>query len=298
MNGAGAPLQYAYYPGCASQEITKEANETTREVADLLGIKLHDMPAANCCGAGLLTDYDYDLSVTLNARIFAQAEKMGMDIMTICSTCLMVMNTVNRDLIRDPKLLEKTNGVLRKVDLTYSGNTKVKLLSWVLVEDYGLDNLKKKIVKPLRGLKVAPFYGCHSLRPSDALGFDDPEQPTSLDDIIKTLGGDVVEYKGKTKCCGFQVDLVSEDTALEMTGKRLLDAKEEGGVCVVTPCPFCHINLDSYQKLAEKKIDSQLSLPIFHLAQLVGLALGMNADTLKLSRHLVSAERLLNELGA
>ena len=291
-------MQYAYYPGCASQEITKEANETTREVAEILGIELHDMPAANCCGAGLLTDYDYDLSVTLNARIFAQAEKMGMDIMTICSTCLMVMNTVNRDLIRDPKLLEKTNGVLRKVDLTYSGNTKVKLLSWVLVEDYGLDNLKKKIVKPLHGLKVAPFYGCHSLRPSDALGFDDPEQPTSLDDIIKTLGGDVVEYKGKTKCCGFQVDLVSEDTALEMTGKRLLDAKDEGGVCVVTPCPFCHINLDSYQKLAEKKIDSQLSLPIFHLAQLVGLALGMNADTLKLSRHLVSAERLLNELGA
>ncbi len=291
-------MQYAYYPGCASQEMTKEANETTREVADLLGIELHDMPAANCCGAGLLTDYDYDLSITLNARIFAQAEKMGMDIMTICSTCLMVMNTVNRDLKRDPKLLEMTNRVLRQVDLVYSGKTKIKLLSWVLLEDYGLDRLKEKVVKPLDGLKVASFYGCHSLRPSDALGFDDPEQPTSLDDIVKAIGGDVVEYKGKTKCCGFQVDLVSEDTALEMTGKRLLDAKGEGGVCVVTPCPFCHINLDSYQKMAEKKIGSQLSLPIFHLAQLVGLALGMNADELKLSRHLVSAEELLNDLGA
>ncbi|MFQ5328689.1 MAG: CoB--CoM heterodisulfide reductase iron-sulfur subunit B family protein [Thermodesulfobacteriota bacterium] len=297
VTGSGSPLQYAYYPGCASQEMTKEANETTREVAELLGIGLHDMPAANCCGAGLLTDYDYDLSVTMNARIFAQAEKMGMDIMTICSTCLMVMNTVNRDLKSNPKLLEKTNGVLQKVGLTYSGKTNIKLLSWVLIEDYGLDNLAKKIVKPLHGLRVAPFYGCHSLRPSDALGFDDPEQPTSLDDIIMTLGGDVVEYRGKTKCCGFQVDLVSEDTALEMTGRRLLDAKNEGGVCLVTPCPFCHINLDSYQKLAEKKIDAQLSLPIFHLAQLVGLALGMSAERLKLSRHLVSAEALLNELG-
>jgi len=278
--------------------MTREANETTRDVAELLGIELHDMPAANCCGAGLLTDYDYDLSITMNARIFAQAEKMGMDIMTICSTCLMVMNTVNRDLKSDPKLLEKTNVILNKVGLVYSGKINIKLLSWVLIEDYGLDNLTKKVVKPLHGLRVAPFYGCHSLRPSDALRFDDPEQPTSLDDIIKALGGDIVEYRGKTKCCGFQVDLVSEDTALEMTGRRLLDAKNEGGVCLVTPCPFCHINLDSYQRLAEKKIDAQLSLPIFHLAQLVGLALGMSAERLKLSRHLVSAEGLLRDLGA
>ncbi|MFQ5585981.1 MAG: CoB--CoM heterodisulfide reductase iron-sulfur subunit B family protein [Thermodesulfobacteriota bacterium] len=300
MSGAETtlPLRYAYYPGCASQEMTKEANETTRSVAEALGIRLYDMPRANCCGAGLLTDYDYDLSVTLNARIFAQAEVMGMDIMTICSTCLMVMNTVNRDLKGDARLLEKTNAVLNKVGLTYSGATKIKLLSWVLADDYGLENLKQKVVKPLKGLRVASFYGCHSLRPSDALAFDDPERPTSLDDITRALGGEVVEYDGKTKCCGFQVDLVTEDTALEMTGKRLLDAKGEGGVCMVTPCPFCHINLDSYQTLAEKKVGSKISMPIFHLAQLVGLALGMNADELKLSRHLVSAEQMLTELGS
>ncbi len=288
-------LQYAYYPGCASQAITKEADSTTRKIAEILGIELHDMPKANCCGAGLLTDYDYDLYLALNARIFAQAEEMGMDIMTICSTCLMVMSTANRDLKNDPSLLERINEILASADIRYNGNVKIKQLLWVLAEDYGLENLKKKIIKPLKNLKIAPFYGCHSLRPSDALGFDDPERPWSLEAVISTLGAEAVEYNGKTKCCGFQVDLVAEDTALEMTGKRLLDAKVEGGSCIVTPCPFCHINLDNYQGMAEKKTGHKIDMPVFHLSQLVGLALGMTAEELELSRHLVSARDVLKE---
>src|SRR4030067_1297288 len=135
-------LKYAYYPGCASQAITKEANSTTRLVAKMLGIELHDMPKANCCGAGLLTDYDYPLYIALNARIFAEAEAMGMDILTICSTCLMVMSTANRDLLADPKLLAETNEVLATSGLKYSGTVKIKQFLWVLAADYGLENLK------------------------------------------------------------------------------------------------------------------------------------------------------------
>ncbi len=287
------PLKYAYYPGCASQAITKEANSTTRKVAKILGIDLYDMPEANCCGAGLLTDYDYNLSLALNARIFAQAEKMGMDIMTICSTCLMVMRTAHRDLKNDPKLLEKTNEILSKAGIRYNGTIKIKQLLWVLAEDYGLDNLKGKVTRPLKNLKAAPFYGCHSLRPSDALGFDDPEMPWSLEAVIRALGAEVVEYDGKTMCCGFQVDLVAEDPALEMTGKRLMAARDGGGLCMVTPCPFCHINLDSYQGMAEKKIGQKIDMPVFHLSQMVGLSLGMTAEELGLSRHLVSAKDVL-----
>ncbi len=286
------PLKYAYYPGCASQEITKEANETTRLVASNLGIELCDMPKANCCGAGLMTDYDYELYIALNARIFAEAESMSLDIMTICSTCLMVMSTANRDLKNDPDLLKETNKVLKKAGLSYSGNVEVKQLLWVLVKDLGLDSLAAKVTNPLTWLKVAPFYGCHSLRPSDALGFDDPQKPWSLEAAIKALGAQVADYAGKTKCCGFQVDLVSEETAVEMTATRLMDAKDNGADCIVTPCPFCHINLDNYQGLAEKKIEKNIELPIFHLAQLVGLALGLSADEMGLSRHLVSPERI------
>lgn len=286
-------LRYAYYPGCASQEITKEANGSTRIVAGELGIELHDMPKANCCGAGLLTDYDYDLYIALNARIFAEAEEMGMDIMTICSTCLMVMATANRDLKTNPSLMAKTNEILGRVGLRYTGGVKVKQLLWVLAEDYGLENLKKKVVRPLDWLKVAPFYGCHSLRPSDALGFDDPAKPWSLESTIKALGAEPVEYRGKTKCCGFQVDLVAEETAVKMTATRLLDGKGRGADCVVTPCPFCHINLDNYQNLAEKAVSKKIAMPVFHLAQLVGLAIGKSAEEMGLSRHIVSPEALL-----
>jgi len=283
-------LKYAYYPGCASQEITKEANDTTRLVTTALGIELLDMPNANCCGAGLMHDYNYELAITLNARIFAEAETMGLDIMTICSTCLMVMSTANRDLKENPALLERVNQTLSETGLHYSGNVNVKQLLWVLAEDYGLENLRRQVVKPLNWLKVAPFYGCHSLRPSDALGVDDPENPHTLEQIIKALGADVVDYKDKTRCCGFQVDLVAEDMAVEMTGTRLNNAKDRGARCMVTPCPFCHINLDNYQGLAEKMTLSKISLPVFHLPQLVGLALGLGWRQMGLERHLVSME--------
>ncbi len=285
-------LKYAYYPGCASQEITKEANETTRLVASHLGIELVDMPNANCCGAGLMTDYDYNLSIALNARIFAEAEGMGLDIVTICSTCLMVMSTANNDLKNDSALLKETNEILGKAGLSYSGNVEIKQLLWVLAKDFGLKRLEAKVIKPLDWLTVAPFYGCHTLRPSKALGFDDPEKPWSLEAVIKALGAKLADNEGKTKCCGFQVDLVAEDTAVEMTASRLTDAKDNGADCIVTPCPFCHINLDNYQGMAEKKIEKNIDLPIFHLAQLVGLSIGLSAKEMGLSRHMVSPEKV------
>lgn len=286
-------LRYAYYPGCVSQHMTREANDTTRKVASILGIQLHDMPKASCCGAGLLTDYDYPLYLAINARIFAEAEAMGMDILTICSTCLMVMSTANRDLLASPALLEKTNEVLAKAGLKYNGTVKVKQLLWVLAADYGLENLRKKVVKPLAWLKAAPFYGCHSLRPSDALGFDDPDKPASLEKVIEALGAEAVEFRGKTRCCGFQVDIVTEETAVKMTGMRLLEGKGQGANCFVTPCPFCHINLDNYQGLAEKAVGAKIQMPVFHLSQLVGLSLGMSPAELGLGRHLVSPESVI-----
>src|SRR3989304_2966504 len=285
-------LRYAYYPGCASQAITKESNDTTRKAAALLGIELCDMPAANCCGAGLLKDYDYMLHLSLNARIFSQAEKMGLDILTICSTCLMIMRTANDDMKRDAGLLEKVNRILFEAGLEYKGTIEVKQLLWVLKKDYGLERLKKKVTRPLDWRKAAPFYGCHSLRPSSALGFDDPENPSSLEDVLRSLGAAVVEYRGRTKCCGFQADLVNLDSALALTGDRLLDAKNNGADCVVTPCPFCHINLDNYQGIAEKKIGTKIHLPVFHLSQMVGLSMGMTPVELGLHRHLVTPKNV------
>ena len=118
--------------------------------------------------------------------------------------------------------------MLEKAGLHYSGNVKIKHLLWALIEDVGLDVVRKKITRPLNSIKVAPFYGCHSLRPSDALGFDDPERPHSLDDVIKAVGAEPVDYVGKSKCCGFQADLVAEDMAVSMTAERLKEGKGKG----------------------------------------------------------------------
>lgn len=288
-------MRYAYYPGCASQVITKEYDSTTRGIGERLGIELVEMVDANCCGAGLMTDYNYELSLTLNARILAQAERMGLDIMTICSTCLMVMSRANKDLKDNPELLSKVNKTLERVGLHYSGKTRVLHLLWVLVGEYGLERLKKVVKRPLK-LKVAPYYGCHILRPSSCLGFDDPDRPTSLERLIETLGGEAIDNKGKTRCCGFQIVLVTPETAIDMIGMRVKEASVAGAQCMVSPCPLCHINLDSYQREAEKRLHQRLTLPVLHLSQLVGLALGMSVEELELSRHLVSPEGVVKSL--
>ncbi len=287
-------LRYAYYPGCASQSITKEADLTTKQVAELLGIELVDMPAANCCGAGLLKDYNLELHLTLNARIFTQAENMGLDILTICSTCFMTMNTARKELEESPQLLEKTNRVLRETTgAEYTGRVRVNHLLWALRDDYGFERLKREVKNPLSHLRIAPFYGCHILRPSGALGFEDPREPASLEGLIDVVGASAVDYEGRTLCCGFQADLVNPDTAIKMTARRLEEAKMSEADCLLTPCPFCHINLDSYQEMAEKKVQKKFTLPVFHLAQVVGLSLGLAPEDMGLHRHLISAEEIL-----
>ncbi|MFQ5900915.1 MAG: CoB--CoM heterodisulfide reductase iron-sulfur subunit B family protein [Thermodesulfobacteriota bacterium] len=290
-------MRYAYYPGCASQVITKEYLSSTLKVAEMLGIELREMVDANCCGAGLFNDYSRELNLTMSARIFAQAETMGLDILTICNTCLMVMSRANKELKDNPELLESINKNLKKIGLNYRGDVKITHLHWVLVKDFGLKRLEQHIIKPLHGLKVAPYYGCHILRPSEVLAFEDPENPSSLERLIKTLGAEPVSYEGRLKCCGFQIVLATRDTAVDMIGKRLAEAKDHGGDCIVTPCPLCHINLDTYQGYAEKHMGRKIDMPVFQVAQLVGLAMGFTPADMALSRHLVSPERVLREIG-
>lgn len=287
-------MKYAYYPGCAAEAIMKEADETTRMVTDILGIELVDMKNATCCGAGCLDEANRELSYVINARIFAIAEEMGLDILTICSTCLQTMTKINHDLKNDPDLLERTNKVLRQVGMEYKGGVEMTHLLWVLDRDYGLEKLKSKVKRPLHMLKIAAFYGCHTLRPGEILGFEDPRNPKSLDMLIRALGGNPVEYRGKTRCCGFHTLLVNERASLKAGGKRLQEAKEKGADCMVTPCPLCDISLDVYQGEAEKLFKRKTQLPVFNLSQLVALALGVDTGKLSFKKHLVSPNNVVS----
>jgi len=218
--------------------------------------------------------------------------------MTICGTCQGVMSSTQKQLKEEEGLVDRVNALLAMDHHKYYGTTQVKHLLWILVKEIGISRLKEYVVRPLNGLRVAPFYGCYILRPSWDLGFDDPVNPTSLEAVISALGAEPVDYSGRTKCCGFPIILEKEDIATGMAGANLAEAKEKGADCLVTPCPLCHMSLDIYQERAEKTVNTRLGLPILHLPQLVGLAMGIGSKELGLARHMVSVEKILEKIGS
>ncbi len=296
-------MKFAYYPGCAAKGAAPELHQSTMKVVERLGIEVVELTDFNCCGAGVITEADPDLSYALNARTLAAAEGLDLDIMTVCGTCQGVLGGANRQLQKDEALRNRINKSLKETTgLEYYGTVEVKHLQWILVKDIGVDALKKWVTHPLTDLPVAPFYGCYILRPSSAVGFDDWENPTSLEKLIRAIGATPVAYDGRTKCCGFPVFFEKEAIASGMVGKHVGEAKEKGGEVMVTPCPLCHMSLDIGQGRAEAQLQKEegpqrrLDMPILHLPQLLGLAMGFSADELGMRRHLVSTAPLISNI--
>ena len=285
-------LKYALYPGCAAKGATPELYQSTMAIIGRLGIEVVELHAASCCGAGVISEADPDVALALNARTFAQAEALGLDVMTICGTCQGIMGAANKRL-KDPTTRERINRMLAQEGITYRGTIQVKHLLWIVVREVGLQRVREQIRVPLSDFKIAPFYGCYILRPSWDLGFDDPENPTSLEKVIQTAGGEPVAYAGRTKCCGFPIILEKEAIAVAMAGQNMKEAKEEGADFMVTPCPLCHMSLDIYQDRAGQAVNTSLNLPILHLPQLLGLAMGIPAKDLGVSRHFISVDAIV-----
>jgi succinate dehydrogenase / fumarate reductase cytochrome b subunit len=290
------PLKYALYPGCAAKGATPELYQSTMAIIGRLGIDVVELTAAACCGAGVVTEANPDAALALNARTFAQAEQLGLDVMTICGTCQGVMGAANKRLKQEPGLLNRINALLASEGLVYRGTVQVKHLLWIIVRDIGLQELRRHIRVPFKDFRVAPFYGCYILRPSWDVGFDDPENPTSLEKVIQAVGGESVAYAGRTKCCGFPIILEKETIAVAMAGANMKEAKEGGADFMVTPCPLCHMSLDIYQERAGKAVGTRLDMPILHLPQLIGLAMGIPAKELGLLRHLIPVESILKRM--
>jgi succinate dehydrogenase / fumarate reductase cytochrome b subunit len=258
-----------------------------------LGIEVTELTASSCCGAGVVGEADPEGALALSARTFAQAERLGLNVMTICGTCQGVMGAANRKLKADPALLERVNRLLEPEGLTYRGTVQVKHLLWIVVREVGLEKLKDEVQVTLGDLKFAPFYGCYILRPSWDLDFDDPENPNSLEKVIRAVGAEPVDYSGKIKCCGFPLILEKEDIALAMDGANLKEAKDGGADAMVTPCPLCHMSLDIYQERAGRKVNAKLDLPVLHLSQMLGLAMGVPAEELGVRHHLVPVDSIV-----
>jgi succinate dehydrogenase / fumarate reductase cytochrome b subunit len=261
-----------------------------------LGIDVVELAAASCCGAGVVTEADPDVALALNARTFAQAEALGLDVMTICGTCQGVMSAANRRFKTESGLLDRINRLLEPEGVQYRGRVQVKHLLWIVVREIGLTRLRGLVSVPMREFRIAPFYGCYILRPSWDLGFDDPENPQSLEKVISAVGGEPVAYSGRTQCCGFPIILEKEAIAVAMAGNHMKEAKDGGADFMVTPCPLCHMSLDIYQERAGRAVNTSLNLPILHLPQLLGLAIGVPAKNLGVSHHLISVDSIVRRM--
>ena len=293
-------MKYAFYPGCVAQGAAPELFSSTVEVCRKLGIELdaESMQSASCTGAGVLQEKNQRLGDTLNARNFALAESSGLPLLTICSTCQGVMSQANQRLTSDSDYLAEINEDLAEEGLEYKGTADPKHLLWIIVEDVGIDKLKSMVVRPLTGFKAAPFYGCYLVRPSAALGFaENPERPAALEQVIEAVGATVVDFHGKNLCCGFPILTINQTNSMRMVSNHTLDAKDKGADAMVTPCPLCHLNLDGYQPEAAKQAQQPIDLPILHLPQMIGLALGIDPESMRLNKHIVSTRRMLSTIG-
>lgn len=290
-------MKYAFYPGCVSRGGTPELYTSTMAIAGRLGIELEEIVGASCTGAGVLQEKGLKLGDTLNARTFAMAERLGLTtILNICSTCQGVMAQANQRLLADPGYLAEINAELEPEGLEYTGRVVIKHLAWVIVEEVGLDALKALVTNPLPGLKAAPFYGCYILRPSSALGLDEnPGREQYLERIIEACGAEPVNFPGRTKCCGFPIMLINERNSMKMVADHTISAQEHGADCMVTPCPLCHLNLDGQQPNAAAKAGRKIGVPVLHLPQLIGLAMGFSSKELGLHQHIVSTKAIVEK---
>ncbi len=297
-------MKLAYWPGCVSRGFTPELHGSMAALAPKLDLELVELDRANCCGAGVIAEHNQELVDTLNARTFAMAQGVegAAGMMNICSTCQGAQSECQERLDASGEYRDDINSNLSGEGLRYErdGQWWNKNLLWLLVEEIGLENVRERVVRPLEGMRIAPFYGCYIVRPTRRLGFaDHPERDLYLDQLIEALGAEPVEYAGARKCCGFPVITMNRTTSLRQAGRHLADAIDAGADCLVTPCPLCHLNLDLQQPEAEKYVErSDLGIPVLHLPQMVGLALGLEPKELGMSKHVVSTKPVLEKLAA
>jgi CoB--CoM heterodisulfide reductase subunit B len=284
-------MKFTLFLGCLIPFRLPSLEITARKVLNQLGVELEDVPDFSCCPNTIAVEsVNDDYWYFLAARNLALAEMRGLDILCLCSGCSESLKKANFELKKNPALRERVNSKLSEIGLRYDGNVEVKHFVEVLIE-MGLDTIREKVVYPLYGLKAACHYGCHLLRPSEVILFDNPVNPVSLEKLVQVLGAETVNYENKMLCCGSGLSLVKSDDAL-LLSKRKLDEVKNKADCLVVVCPSCFQQYDSAQKLMKEKPN----VPVFYYLELLGLALGIEPESLGLSTHKISVSDAVNKI--
>ncbi len=278
-------LKYGYYPGCSLKSIVKEYDDSIRDVAKILDVDLVELEDWSCCGASSGHSTNHQLSLALPARNLALAEKAGLNIAVACAACFIRFKQTNHELCASDKLRQEIEKI---IGMPYRGAVEVRHLVDIFAREVGLEGIKRRVKKPLKGLKLAAYYGCYLVRPPEITQFDDPENPTLMDDLLNAIGAETVEWSHKVECCGGNLLLSRPDIIMKLVGDICQAATDAGAAAIVAACPLCQANLDIRQHGPEK-------VPILHFSELMGLALGINGKTTSSwwKRHLVNPEDIL-----
>ncbi len=278
-------MKYAYYPGCSLESSAKEYDLSIRACCQYTGVELIEVPDWICCGASSAHATSHLLSIALPAKTLVQTEKMGLhQIIAPCIACLTRLKVADMEMEEKEDLKKDVETVLES---SYKGSVRVRNVLDVFLNDVGLDKIEKTVTTPLKGLKVACYYGCLLTRPPHIAQFDDVENPHSMDDLMRAIGAETVDWSFKTDCCGVSMSLAETDTALVLTNKILEGAKDAGADCVAVACPLCQSNLDLRQKAIGNKFGVFYDLPILYFSQLMGLAFGATTMDVGLEKVIV-----------
>jgi len=281
---------YAYFPGCSLESLSKSYHVSALEAARALDVDLQELEDWNCCGSTAYFPVDELLAYTLTARNLAQAEQAGLDFVAPCSACFKNAWTTNNSIQHDKDLADHINYALEADNLQIKGTSRVLHLIDVFTQDVGIETIKQKVSKPLKGLRVAPYYGCQLLRPRK--GNEDVENPQYFEGLLSALGAEPADYPSKARCCGGSLIITGRKAALDMLFKCLQDAVNCKADVIATTCPMCHVNLEAYQGRANQEFGTNFKVPVMYFTQLVGLALGVPAKRLGIPGELSASKPL------
>jgi heterodisulfide reductase subunit B len=293
--------KFMFYPGCSMESSARAYDESLWEILQPLGLEFDVVDDWNCCGATEYVGISLTPAYSLIGRNLALAAKQakGTDLLVAsCSACYLNLAKADHYMAERPKLGTNVNTALAAGNLSYTpGSLKIRHLLDVIVNDVGLDAIKQQVVKPLKGLKVAPYVGCMVPRPDYEHRWSSTEYPTELDRLLKALGAEVIDYPLKTHCCGGHMTQIGPEVAYELLRRLIHAADQYHADMMVTLCPMCQLNLDAYQHEMNRHFKTNYHMPVMFFTQLIGLALGIEPVKLGFGREIVDARSALSKIG-
>ncbi len=284
-------MKYSFFPGCSLEKTAWDFSRSTTETLKALGVELEEIKDWVCCGSTPAHATDTTLAEALPA-LNLQKAAAGQPVMASCASCYSRFRIANHDMKNDPDKRARVEQVLGR---PYDGDVEVRHVLDVLAHDVGLKAIEEKVTRPLKGIKVACYYGCLLTRPSKIVAFDNPETPMVMDDLVEVLGGEPVAWPYKTECCGASQAIPNPDVVARLGHRILAMAAEAGADCIAVACQMCQMNLDLGQRAAAV-YGALPDIPVLYATQLLGLALGLGPKELGLKALIVSADPLLEKL--